>query len=104
MLKTTALNSLVFLIDTRHNLCGREEIEEIEEMEEGSTEIGRQKSEKRRMEQARCAPGRRSGRPARSTGVHGRAQEGAIDWPRSTDLSGLLSGWSSQPTPVDRLK
>ena len=69
--------------------CGREA---IEEMEEGSTEIGRQRSEKRRMEQARGAPGRPPGRPveeasrpARSTGVHGRAQEGGV-------------------APVDRLK
>ena len=64
----------------------------MEEMEEDSTEIGRQRNKERRMEQAICTPGRCSGRPveeagrlARSTGVHGCAQEGAGDRPRSTD-------------------
>ena len=74
-------------------LCvGTEEIEEMKEMEEDSTEIGRQRNEEWRMEQANCAPGRRpgrpveeAGRPARLNGVHRRAQEGAIDRPRSTD-------------------
>ena len=65
----------------------------MEEMEEDNTEIGRQRNEERRMEQSICAPGRCPGRPveeasrlARSTGVHGHAQEGAVDrlkWPRS---------------------
>ena len=63
--------------------------EEMEEMEEDSTEIGRQRNEERRMEQAICAPGRpveEAGRPARSTGVHGCAQDGAcVDRARSTD-------------------
>jgi len=64
----------------------------MEEMEEDSTEIGRQMNKEQRMEQANCAPGRHLGRPvekadrpARSTGVHERAQEGAVDRPRSTD-------------------
>jgi len=57
-------------------------------MEGGSTEIGRQRSEKRRAKQVRDAPGRpveEAGQPARSTGVHGRAQDGAVDRARSTD-------------------
>ena len=71
---------------------GSEEIEEMEEMEEDSTEIGRQRNKERHMEQAICAHGRcpsrpveEASRPARSTGVHGRAQEGAVDQARSTD-------------------
>jgi len=79
-------------VRSRRKNVGREEIEEVEEMEEDSTEIGRQRNEERRMEQAICAPGRcpgrsveEAGRPARSTGVHGRAQVGAVDRPRSTD-------------------
>ena len=51
--------------------------EEMEEMEEDNIEIGRQRNEERRMEQAICAPGRcpsrpveEAGRPGRSTGVH----------------------------------
>ena len=47
---------------------GREEIEEMEEMEEDSTEIGRQRNEERRMEQANCAPGRHPGRPVEEAG------------------------------------
>ena len=40
----------------------------MEEMEEGSTEIGRQRSEKRRMEQVRSAPGRPPSRPVEEAG------------------------------------
>ena len=79
-------------------------------MEEGSTEIGRQRSEKRRMEQARGAPGRPPGRPveeagqpARSTGVHGRAQEGAVDRPgRPTDKGSLSVGRGRPGRSTDR--
>jgi len=69
-------------------------------MEGGSTEIGRQRSEKRRIEQARLCSrstarstggGGRS--TARSTGVHKRAQEGAVDRPgRPTDKGSLSVG------------
>ena len=48
---------------------GREEIEEMEEMKKDSTEIGRQRNEERRMEQAICAPGRCPGRPTDAAGV-----------------------------------
>ena len=65
-------------------------------MEGGSTEIGRQRSEKRRAKQARDAPGRpveEAGQPARSTGVHG--MERSI-WPgRPTEVTSL-SGWCGQ--------
>ena len=59
-------------------------------MEEGTTEIGRQRSEKRRMEQAKSAPGRPPGRPV-STGLQGVHRK-----KRSTD--------PARPTPLDRLK
>ena len=69
-------------------------------MEGGSTEIGRQRSEKRRMEQARGAPGRpveEAGRPARSTGVHGHAHEERLTDPgRPTEVA-LLSGRRDRP-------
>ena len=48
----------------RWKIIGREE---IEEMEEGSTEIGRQRSKDGALKQARYAPGRPPGRPVCTT-------------------------------------
>jgi len=89
--------------------CGREKIEEIEK--EDSTEIGRQRRKKWRMEQANCAPGRRLGPPVEEagrrpdqpacTGVH--RKERSTDPGRPTVVT-LLSGRSDRPAPVDRLK
>ena len=69
-------------------------------MEEGSTESGRQRSEERRMEQARCAHGRRPGRPVEEvgrpacTGVHRKE--------RSTGPVDRLKAGQSRLGAVDR--
>ena len=75
-------------------------------MEGGSTEIGRQRSEKRRIEQARlCSQstvrstggGGRS--TARSTGVHEHAQEAVGGRPACTNMHRK----EAVDRPVDRL-
>jgi len=69
-------------------------------MEEGSTEIGRQRSKKRRMEQASCTPGRRLGRPMEEagrpacTGVH--RKERSTGPGRPTEVASL-SGRRGRP-------
>ena len=69
-------------------------------MEGGSTEIGRQRSEKRRIEQARSAPGRPPGRPMEEAGrpactsVHRKE--------RSTGLVDRLTRARSRLGAVDR--
>ena len=68
----------------------------MEEMEEESTEIGRQRNKERRMEEANCAPGRpveEAGRPA-CTGVH--RMERSTGPGRPTEVASL-SGWRGRP-------
>ena len=65
-------------------------------MEGGSTEIGRQRSEKRRAKQVRDAPGRpveEAGRPA-CTGAH--RMERSTGPGRPTEVASL-SGWRGRP-------
>ena len=69
-------------------------IEEIEKMEEGSTEIGRQRSKKT----AHGAGLICSRSTSRSTGGGGRST-GPVDW-----RARACTGWSGRPGPVDRLK
>jgi len=60
---------------------GREEIKEIEE---DSTETGRQREQKWHMQQAKTGPGRpvnRARSTARSTGVHDVHRHGQVDRP-----------------------
>ena len=72
-------------------------------MEEGSTEIGRQRSEKRCKEQASCAPGRPPGRPVEEAGRPGRPactgvhrKERSTGPGRPTEVA-LLSGRRGRP-------
>ena len=85
--------------------------EEIEEREEGSTEIGRQRSKKTAHGAGLIcsrSTSRSTGGGGRSTGVHGRAQEGAVDrlkWLCSQVGAADLAGrpWhGSVDRPVDR--
>ena len=86
-------------------------------MEGGSTEIGQQRSEKRRMEQAKGAPGRPPGRPVEEagrpvcTGLHRKEQSTGSGQPTEVaSLSGRRGrpgrstvAWVGRPTGVTEL-